>query len=36
MGSHSLTIPSVMKVMPIAIIARCCQVQFAKPVNCQN
>ena len=35
-GSHFFTIPSVMKMMPIRIITRCCQVQLANPVNCQN
>ena len=36
MGSHSLTMASVMKTMPIAIIATFCQAQFAKPVYSQN
>ena len=35
-GSHFFTIPSVMKMRPMTIIARCCQVQLANPVNCQN
>ena len=35
-GSHSFRIATVMNTIPIAIIARFCQVQLAKPVYCQN
>ena len=35
-GSQSFSMATVMKVMPITIIIRCCHVMLAKPVYCRN